>query len=101
MSITQRIAFMAAALLLIVCAVAAGEPAGKSPERITPEQAQEIALAKTGGGIVVGSGEVKAADGSEAYAFRITTDRMEYEMKVDARSGAVSDYSAKELTLNF
>jgi len=58
---------------------------------ITVEKAQEIALAKVGGGTVK-EWEIDYKNGRKVYDIKIIYENKEYEMNVDAINGTITDY---------
>lgn len=58
---------------------------------ISPDRAKEIALERTGGGVVVKC-ELDYEDRRQVYEIEIVNGRVEYEMEIDAADGRIYGY---------
>lgn len=68
-----------------------GSPGSSTNVKLTAAKAKDIALAKTGGGRVTKC-KLDREDGIMVYEIEIDKGRIEYEMDIDANTGAIYDF---------
>ena len=70
-------------------------PAAGAAPGLSPEQAREAALARTGGGRVTEFDRDFKDDGREVYEIEIVHNGVEYELEINVATGEISKYEEK------